>query len=146
MNYDNFRKKFNAKLKAATILKDQSLPSLNPQKSISDPSKILSVIPEGKSMKGTKHAFMNGGKTSLPKPPVRASSYELLKLGSSKSISTPTQSLQVFSPSKGFPKNMERVMSITENGLLKTLMNTADKNRAAHIKASLTRLTSDNSK
>lgn len=118
---------------------------------MSEGIQVLDAIPEGKKQKGSKHPFMNSGKTVIKKPPVRMTSYELLKLGSSKSISSPIatsprQRNEILSPKKILEQKMDRVMSITENGLLKTLMNKADTNRNQQIKATLERLMSGESK
>jgi len=96
----------------------QSLPSLNLNRAVSNKNN-LEMIPEKRKgpLKG-KQGFMSTGGVALQKPIARQTSYEIM-VGNKKSKSN--TALGLFSP-KNPNLKLERVASITEKGILSTIM------------------------
>lgn len=115
---------------------------MNLNRLLAESRKALSVIPEGKGDKATKFAFLNtGGFGQYKKPNVRMSSYELMTGGpSKKTSSTPLSLAGLVSPKEKQDDRLKRVLSITENGLMSTIWDKIQAQKAQEIKDRLARL------
>jgi hypothetical protein len=102
---------------------------------VKDRNSSLGKIPENKRTKKSNYVFMNGMSNFVSKAPVEKNSYKILTtVSSNKTVrSSLTSPKSIFSPQNFQNDSLNRVTSITENGILRTILNKAQEEKHKKI-------------